>query len=152
MRRIAVIALLTTSPLWAACGQKGTSRWNAPPISTVVATPAPTPAARQGTPKRLRAASARQVGTGAWSYFGDPRAVYAHGRTFVGWTDARGYTNVVALRRTRLIEHVRLGPRFAVDDHNNPSLHVRPDGRIMVFYSQHNGRTRIRCASTDASG
>lgn len=81
----------------------------------------------------------RRVGSGAWSYFGDPRAVYAGGRTFVGWADARGYVHVATLDRRRVIEHERLSPRLTVDDHNNPSLYVRPDGRIMVFYSAHNG-------------
>ena len=38
------------------------------------------------------------------------------------------------MRITALL-HRRLG----VDDHNNPSLHVRPDGRLIVFYAEHNG-------------
>jgi hypothetical protein len=84
--------------------------------------------------------AAHRIGSGAWSYFGDPRAVHAGGRTFVGWADARGYTHVAALTREKVVEHRRLGPRLTVDDHNNPSLHVRPDGRIVVFYSAHNGR------------
>ncbi len=81
----------------------------------------------------------RPIGTGAWSYFGDPRAVHAGGRTFIGWADTQGYTHVAALDRNRVVEHRRLGPRLSVDDHNNPSLYVRRDGRIMVFYSSHNG-------------
>jgi hypothetical protein len=104
-----------------------------------VAEPTPTRTPGASAVQRLRAAAPRRLGTGAWSYFGDPRAVYAGGRTFVGWTDTRGYTVLVALRGTRLVERVRLGPQLVVDDHNNPALHVRPDGRIMVFYSQHNG-------------
>ncbi len=82
----------------------------------------------------------RPIGTGAWSYFGDPRAVYAGGRTFIGWADTQGYTHVAALDGNRIVEHQRLGPPLSVDDHNNPSLHVREDGRIMVFYSAHNGK------------
>jgi BNR repeat-containing family member len=85
------------------------------------------------------AAAPRSIGSGAWSYFGDPRAVHAGGRTFVGWTDRRGFTHVAALDRNRLVAHRRFGPRFSTDDHNNPSLYVRVDGRIMVFYSAHNG-------------
>jgi hypothetical protein len=44
------------------------------------------------------------------------------------------------LRRDRLLDHVHVGPRLVVDDRNNPSLYVRPDGRVMVFYSEHNGK------------
>ena len=87
------------------------------------------------------ALAGRPIGTGAWSYFGDPRAVYAGGRTFIGWADTQGYTHVAALDGNRLVEHQRLGPPLSVDDHNNPSLYVREDGRIMVFYSAHNGKT-----------
>ena len=87
------------------------------------------------------ALAGRPIGTGAWSYFGDPRAVYAGGRTFIGWADTQGYTHVAALDRNRIVEHQRLGPPLSVDDHNNPSLYVREDGRIMVFYSAHNGKT-----------
>ena len=83
----------------------------------------------------------RPIGTGAWSYFGDPRAVHVGGRTFVGWADTQGYTHVMALDHNRVIEHQRLGPPLSIDDHNNPSLYVRGDGRIMVFYSAHNGKT-----------
>jgi hypothetical protein len=83
----------------------------------------------------------RRIGSGAWSYFGDPRAVYGGRRTFIGWADSSGYTHVAALDRHRVVEHQRLGPRLTVDDHNNPSLYIRPDGRIMVFYSAHNGRS-----------
>lgn len=93
-----------------------------------------------GAPRITTAAAPSRIGSGAWSYFGDPRAVHAGGRTFVGWADGRGYTHVAALTREKVVEHRRLGPRLTVDDHNNPSFHVRPDGRVMVFYSAHNGR------------
>ena len=86
------------------------------------------------------AAAPKAIGVGAWSYFGDPRAVHAGGRTFVGWSDRHGYTHVAALGSGQVLEHRRLGPRLTVDDHNNPSLYVRPDGRLTVFYSAHNGK------------
>ena len=101
-----------------------------------------------GTTDAARAAnSPRPIGSGAWSYFGDPRAVHAGGRTFVGWADRHGYTHVATLSRDRVVEHRRLGPRLTVDDHNNPSLHVRPDGQVLVFYSEHNGKRMFYRAS-----
>jgi hypothetical protein len=104
-------------------------------------TPGPAGAAEPAGERPITSAAApHRIGAGAWSYFGDPRAVYAGGRTFIGWADSHGYTHVAALTRENVVEHRRLGPRLTVDDHNNPSLHVLPDGRIVVFYSAHNGR------------
>ena len=84
---------------------------------------------------RVTRTAARPIGTGAWSYFGDPRAVHVGGRTFVGWADTQGYTHVMALDRNRVIEHQRLGPPLSIDDHNNPSLYVRerrPDHGLLL--------------------
>ena len=47
-------------------------------------------------------------------------------------------------RGNRLIAHQRLTPRLTIDDHNNPSLYVRTDGRIMVFYRPTTAR---RCST-----
>lgn len=87
------------------------------------------------------------LGKGAWSYFGDPRAVHAQGRTFVGWAGRDGRTHVAAFDRRGLLEHRRIGPRLPRDDHNNPSLHIKPDGRIMVVYSAHAGPTMYTTTS-----
>ena len=89
-----------------------------------------TPAAAQQTP----------LGGGAWSWFGDPRAVHHEGKTFVGWVDLEGdikvssYDHSTEERVTAVLQ-----ARLNQDDHANPSIHVRPDGRLMVFYSRHVG-------------
>lgn len=84
----------------------------------------------------------RVVGHGAWSWFGDPRAVSADGRTFVGWIDQRGDVRIAAYvhRSGRVIRGAVLKRGLGRDDHNNPSIVVRPDGRLMVFFSPHSGR------------
>jgi PKD repeat protein len=80
------------------------------------------------------------LGDGAWSWFGDPRAVTHDGRTYVGWVDREGdvkvssYDHATGERVTAVLQ-----ARLDQDDHANPSLHVRPDGRLVVFYSRHNG-------------
>ena len=80
------------------------------------------------------------LGGGAWSWFGDPRAVSTSGKTFVGWVDLEGdikvssYDHLTGERVTALLQ-----ARLNQDDHANPSLHVRPDGRLMVFCSRHVG-------------
>lgn len=83
------------------------------------------------------------LGSGAWSWFSDPRAIYHVGRrrkTYTGWIDGQGSVVVASLdrdtgeRRTRVLKR-----EMQRDDHNNPSLHVRSDGRIMAFYGPHGG-------------
>src|ERR687895_2430696 len=86
--------------------------------------------------------AAQQVplGSGAWSWFGDPRAVHHGGKTFVGWVDIEGdvkvssYDHATGERVTAVLQ-----ARLNKDDHANPSIHVRPDGRLVVFYSRHVG-------------
>jgi PKD repeat protein len=80
------------------------------------------------------------LGDGAWSWFGDPRAVTASGKTFVGWVDHEGDIKVsshdyASGERVTAVLQARLNQ----DDHANPSLQVRADGRLMVFYSRHVG-------------
>jgi BNR repeat-containing family member/PKD domain/Concanavalin A-like lectin/glucanases superfamily len=86
------------------------------------------------------AAAERPLGDGAWSWFGDPRAITHDGMTYVGWVDREGdikvssYDHVTGERVT-----AQLAARLNRDDHANPSIHVRPDGRLVVFYSRHVG-------------
>ena len=85
-------------------------------------------------------AAERPVGDGAWSWFGDPRAVTHDGRTYVGWIDQEGdvkvssYDHATGKRVTAVLQ-----ARLNQDDHANPSLQVRPDGRLVVYYSAHVG-------------
>jgi BNR repeat-containing family member/Concanavalin A-like lectin/glucanases superfamily/PKD domain len=80
------------------------------------------------------------LGGGAWSWFGDPRAVTHDERTYVGWVDHEGdikvssYDHVTHERVTAVLQ-----ARLNRDDHANPSIHVLPGGRLMVFYSRHVG-------------
>jgi hypothetical protein len=77
---------------------------------------------------------------GAWGYFGKPRAVYARGVTYFGFVSSRGDVGVGAYDvRTGRQRSTILAARFGKDDHNNPSLWIRPDGRIVAFWSPHSG-------------
>jgi hypothetical protein len=81
--------------------------------------------------------------SGAWSWFGDPRAVYhagAHRRTYVGWVNGAGSIQVASYDHDTGVRVITtLKANFQIDDHANPSLLVRPDGRLMVFWSAHIG-------------
>jgi PKD repeat protein len=88
-------------------------------------------------------AAVHPIGDGAWSWFGDPRAVTytgAHTRTYVGWVDLEGdikvssYDHATGERTTAVLQ-----ARLNKDDHANPSIQVRPDGRLVVYYSRHVG-------------
>jgi hypothetical protein len=89
----------------------------------------------------LLAAAAGTIGHGAWSWFGDPRALTAHQRTFVGWIDGHGDVRAVAYdhRRGRIIRGPVLKRGLGRDDHNNPAFTVLPGGRLMAFFSPHSG-------------
>jgi BNR repeat-containing family member len=88
-----------------------------------------------------RAADADVVGRGAWSWFGDPRAVHyrgRHHRTYAGWVDWQGNVVVASWGPGHSARAVVARPG-RVNDHSNPSLLVRRDRRLMVFYSGHDG-------------
>ena len=98
--------------------------------------------ARFQAPRRA-AAAIHPIGDGGWSWFGDPRAVTytgAHTRTYVGWVDLEGdikvssYDHPTGERVTATLQ-----ARLNQDDHANPSIQVRPDGRLVVYYSRHVG-------------
>ncbi|MGZ5191266.1 MAG: BNR-4 repeat-containing protein [Flavisolibacter sp.] len=78
---------------------------------------------------------------GAWCWFSDPRAIYfkgKHRRTYAGWVDSSG--NIIVgfydheLKRTEIKV---LHRNFEKDDHDNPSLFIDRQGKLMVFYSKH---------------
>ncbi|MFC7523934.1 BNR-4 repeat-containing protein [Parapedobacter sp. GCM10030251] len=84
----------------------------------------------------------------AWCWFSDPRAVYhagAHEQVYFGFISSRGdvvigATNLV----TQVVDTFVLHEKLQVDDHNVPSILVLPDGYIVVFYTEHNGRFFMR--------
>lgn len=101
-----------------------------------------------GPPARGRvpaAAPEEQMVTsdGAWCWFGDPRAVRHRGRydrTYLGWLTRTGEVQIGAYdHATKAFSTATLMRDFQIDDHNNPSIVVRPDGRLMAFWSAHAG-------------
>jgi len=83
------------------------------------------------------------TGNGAWCWFSDPRAIYfkgQHSRTYAGWVDSSGSIVVGCydhdLKRT---ETKVLHKNLEKDDHANPSLFITRQGKLMVFYSKHDG-------------
>lgn len=81
---------------------------------------------------------------GAWCWFADPRAVYHEGtkqRTYLGWVTSGG--DIVVAHHdhaTGRTESAVLHEKLDKDDHANPALLVREDGRIDAYYTRHAGR------------
>jgi hypothetical protein len=81
----------------------------------------------------------RELGAGAWSYFGDPRAISHDGHTFTGWISTVGHVWVARLTTGGKLSKHLLFRGLGRDDHNNPSLVFRHDGRLVVFFAPHSG-------------
>lgn len=80
---------------------------------------------------------------GAWCWFSDPRAVFykdKHERSYVGTVSSQGDIKVGYYDHTLgNTNETVVKARFQADDHVNPSLLFLPDGRLMIFYTGHNG-------------
>jgi hypothetical protein len=79
--------------------------------------------------------------SGAWCWFGDPRALRfqgIHDRIYAGWVDSAGSIVVSSLdlESGERAEHT-VQPAFNRDDHANPALMILPDGTVVVFYTSH---------------
>ena len=90
----------------------------------------------------LAAAPVGTWGHGAWSWFGDPRAVYVAGQfneIFAGWLDWSGGVTVGAYDPQFGVTRKQvIGSEFH-DDHGAPSILVEPDLRLTAFWSGDNG-------------
>lgn len=78
---------------------------------------------------------------GAWCWFGDPRALHyegRHSRTFVSYISDGGDIVVAQYdHNTKGLAKRVLMAGFRKDDHNNPAIYVRPDGRVTAFWTGH---------------
>lgn len=80
-------------------------------------------------------------GDAAWTWFGGPRAVCyegEHRRTYTGWITSKGDVKIAAIDRDDGSVVIQtLWCDQDSDDHSNPSILVRSDGRLMVFCAPH---------------
>jgi rhamnogalacturonyl hydrolase YesR len=87
----------------------------------------------------------RVTSDGAWCWFADPRAVHhsgEHERTYVGWVTSTGDVTIASHdASTGDLESTVVGSHNWANDHGNPAILVLPDGRLMVFYCGHTGRS-----------
>lgn len=80
-----------------------------------------------------------------WIWFTNPRAirhVASRKRTYLCYLGGPTGCDVVAAaydHGTRSLSTTVVHGSFSADDHANPSIHVRNDDRVMLFWSGHNG-------------
>jgi len=84
----------------------------------------------------------------AWCWFADPRAVYHKGqeeKIYYGYINSKGDVLISSRDvKTKEIKTFVLHEKLQVDDHNVPSILFLPDGKILAFYTEHNGKFFIR--------
>ncbi|MFC7230890.1 BNR-4 repeat-containing protein [Saliphagus sp. GCM10025308] len=90
-----------------------------------------------------------------WIWFTNPRAVRHVGdreRTYVCYLGGPTGRDIVAAaydHETRSFSTTVVDESFSDDDHTNPSLIVRNDGRILLFWAGHNGDALHYAVSCD---
>jgi|WetSurMetagenome_2_1015567.scaffolds.fasta_scaffold00045_20 hypothetical protein len=89
---------------------------------------------------------------GAWTWYGNPDAVYYEGtykKTYVGWISNTGTISVGTYNHETGSIATKVVGTCQNDDHSHPSLSMRPDGRLMVFFSGHDGAIMSLYISTN---
>ncbi len=90
---------------------------------------------------------------GAWCWFNDPRAIYYKGtkeQTYISWVNSSGDIMIAAYNHeTGIYTEELLFPELEVDDHDNPAIFIRKDGRLVVYFSNHTTAPAHRFISTN---
>ena len=97
---------------------------------------------------------------GGWCWFQDERALIVDGKLIVasvanGARDAsrRGDIDVVTYDpATGQVERIELYDRLEADDHDAPSLWIRPDGRLLVLFAKHGSENKFYYRVSNSPG
>jgi hypothetical protein len=81
---------------------------------------------------------------GMWTWYAEPKAVYyegLHKRTYMAWTMRSGTKQIGCYDHDTKDTMVRNLPQmpYGGDDHNHPAVIMRPDGKIIIFCTGHDG-------------
>lgn len=88
------------------------------------------------------------VGSGSWCWFASPTAIRVGNQTIIGYVDTSGDIEVSSVVGGRVRQSYDLHPGLDYDDHSVPTFWLRPDRRIMAFYSRHDGGPILYRTST----
>jgi hypothetical protein len=84
----------------------------------------------------------QMTANGAWTWFNDERSIFHQGSLFIGYVRSNGQYGVTRYdpatnQSSDMI--ISTAASRQQDDHNNPSITVLPDGKLMVLYAKHLG-------------
>lgn len=77
---------------------------------------------------------------GVWTWFNDERAIFHHGSLFAGYVMSDGRYGITRYDPASNTSHhmvISTAASREQDDHNNPSITVLPDGRLLALYAKH---------------
>lgn len=79
------------------------------------------------------------VTDGAWTWFNDPRALFQNGKLYFGYVRASDSKTTLSAfdLTTGQTSNLWVSGFTQFDDHNNPGLLVKQDGRLLAIYSRH---------------
>ncbi|MCW1925561.1 BNR-4 repeat-containing protein [Luteolibacter arcticus] len=83
---------------------------------------------------------------GAWTWFNDERAIFHQGSLFTGYVKGNGQYGITRYDpAAHEVFHMVISTAASQqqDDHNNPSITVLPDGKLLVIYSKHHGGSQF---------
>jgi len=81
---------------------------------------------------------------GMWTWYGEPKAVYyegTHKRTYMSWNTSTGAKGVGWYDHETGDTFTTFTPKMPYNgsDHNHPAIIFRPDGRMLIFCTGHDG-------------
>lgn len=91
---------------------------------------------------------------GAWTWFNDERAIVHRGSLFSGYVLSDGRYGVTRYDFSDGKSYpmiISTGASQQRDDHNNPSLTILPDGRILAVYSKHSSTSAFYTRTSTVS-
>ena len=79
------------------------------------------------------------VSDGAWTWFNDPRALFQNGKLYFGYVRASDSKTTLSAfdLATGQTSNLWVAGFTQFDDHDNPGLLVKQDGRLLAIYSRH---------------
>lgn len=97
-----------------------------------------------GNVKRLFASQ-----SGIWTVHQRPTVIYRNGKTFAAAVADNGDVWAGSYDHATQTEVVTVLGSTSIDDHNNPAMIFRDDGRLVCIWSDHNGANIYRKISTN---
>lgn len=90
--------------------------------------------------------SLQMTDNGAWTWFNDERTIFHQGSLFIGFVRSNGQYGITRYdpaTNESFDTVISTATSQQQDDHNNPSITVLPDGKLMALYAKHLGGSQF---------